>query len=69
MVVIFSDETPIDLIRALRPDVLVKGADYAVKNVVGFDVIKSYGGRVLLAELMPEHSTTATIAKLGRGGT
>jgi D-beta-D-heptose 7-phosphate kinase/D-beta-D-heptose 1-phosphate adenosyltransferase len=69
MVIIFSDETPINLIGALRPDVLVKGADYAVKNVVGFDLIKSYGGRVLLAELVPGHSTTATIAKLESDGT
>lgn len=64
MVIIFSDETPLKLIKELRPDVLVKGADYSVDTVVGADVVKSYGGRVVLAELSPGHSTTATIARL-----
>jgi D-beta-D-heptose 7-phosphate kinase / D-beta-D-heptose 1-phosphate adenosyltransferase len=64
MVIIFSDETPLKLIEELRPDVLVKGADYSVDTVVGADVVKSYGGRIVLAELSPGHSTTATIAKL-----
>jgi D-beta-D-heptose 7-phosphate kinase / D-beta-D-heptose 1-phosphate adenosyltransferase len=66
MVIIFSEETPIKLIEELRPDVLVKGADYTLRNVVGSDIVSSYGGRVLLAEIMPGHSTTGTIAKLGR---
>ena len=65
MVIIFSEETPITLIEELRPDVLVKGADYTLRNVVGSDIVKSYGGRVLLAEILPGHSTTETIAKLG----
>ncbi len=64
MVVIFSDETPLKLIEGLRPDVLIKGADYSIDNVVGADVVKSYGGRIVLAELSPGHSTTATIARL-----
>jgi len=68
MVIIFSHETPIKLIEELRPDVLIKGADYSVDDVVGADVVKSYGGRILLAELSPGHSTTATIAKLGSNG-
>jgi D-beta-D-heptose 7-phosphate kinase/D-beta-D-heptose 1-phosphate adenosyltransferase len=71
LVVLFGDEarendTPIALIEAIRPDVLVKGADYAVEQVVGADIVKSYGGRVLLAELAPGHSTTATIARMAR---
>lgn len=64
MVVIFGEDTPIDLIRALRPDVLIKGADYRVDEVVGADIVQSYGGRVLLADLKDGHSTTATIARL-----
>ncbi len=64
MVIIFSEETPLKLIEELRPDVLIKGADYSVDTVVGADVVKSYGGRIVLAELSPGHSTTATIAKL-----
>jgi D-beta-D-heptose 7-phosphate kinase/D-beta-D-heptose 1-phosphate adenosyltransferase len=64
LVVPFADETPIRLIRALRPDVLVKGADYTVKTVVGAAFVRGYGGTVLLAELKPGHSTTATVARL-----
>ena len=64
LVVPFGEETPIKLIRALRPDVLVKGADYTVKTVVGAPFVKSYGGRVVLAQLKAGHSTTATVARL-----
>jgi D-beta-D-heptose 7-phosphate kinase/D-beta-D-heptose 1-phosphate adenosyltransferase len=64
LVVPFGDETPIKLIHALRPDVLVKGADYTVKTVVGASFVQGYGGRVVLAELKPGHSTTATVARL-----
>lgn len=66
LVVIFSDDTPLDLIEALHPDVLVKGADYALDDVVGADLIQGYGGRVVLAELEPGHSTSATIARLNK---
>ena len=64
LVVIFGEDTPIDLIEALRPDVLVKGADYREDQVVGHDVVASYGGKVVLAVLEPNRSTTATIAKM-----
>ena len=64
MVVIFSEDTPLNLIEAIRPDVLVKGADYAVDQVVGADLVQGYGGNVLLAELTPGHSTSATIARI-----
>lgn len=66
LVVIFAEDTPIELIKVMRPDVLVKGADYSVSTVVGADFVQSYGGRVLLAELAPGHSTTATLARMGR---
>jgi len=71
LVVVFGDEpreadTPILLIEAIRPDVLVKGADYTEDKVVGADIVKSYGGKILLAELTPGQSTTATIARLAR---
>ena len=64
LVTVFSEDTPEALIAALRPDVLVKGADYTVDTVVGAELVKGYGGRVVLAELLPGHSTTATVAKL-----
>ncbi|MEC8164364.1 MAG: D-glycero-beta-D-manno-heptose 1-phosphate adenylyltransferase, partial [Pseudomonadota bacterium] len=65
-VVIFEEDTPIDLIRALKPDVLVKGADYMVDEVVGADDVKSWGGEVVLAEILDGHSTTETIRRLGK---
>jgi len=66
MVVIFTERTPLTLIKALKPDVLVKGADYDLKKVVGADVVKRYGGKVLLAKIVPGHSTSATIARIAK---
>jgi D-beta-D-heptose 7-phosphate kinase / D-beta-D-heptose 1-phosphate adenosyltransferase len=66
LIVIFEEDTPIALIRAVRPKVLVKGADYRLDEVVGADIVKRSGGDVLLAELMPGYSTTATIARVVR---
>lgn len=66
-VVSFGEDTPLRLIEALVPDVLVKGADYAVENVVGADVVMREGGRVVLAELVPGQSTTAVIARMKAG--
>jgi len=62
-VVIFSEDTPIDLIYALEPDVLVKGADYTFERVVGADFVTSRGGTVVLAELMDGHSTTNMVRR------
>ena len=67
LVVIFAEDTPLELIRALKPDVLVKGADYTIATVVGADAVQSWGGRVLLADLMAGHSTTATLKKIAAG--
>ena len=64
MVVIFSDETPLTLISTLKPDVLVKGANYTVETVVGADIVQANGGRVVLAELVAGQSTTNTIARM-----
>jgi D-beta-D-heptose 7-phosphate kinase/D-beta-D-heptose 1-phosphate adenosyltransferase len=54
------------LIKALRPEILVKGADYSVDQVVGGDLVAGWGGRVFLAELQAGHSTTATIARMNK---
>ncbi len=67
-VVIFDEDTPLSLIRRLRPDLLVKGADYRPDQVVGGEDVRSWGGEVLLADLVPKMSTTATIARIGRAG-
>ncbi|HVC62505.1 MAG TPA: D-glycero-beta-D-manno-heptose-7-phosphate kinase [Acetobacteraceae bacterium] len=64
LVVLFDQETPLELIRALRPDVLVKGADYTVDQVVGGDLVRGWGGRVLLVNLQQGHSTTGTIRRM-----
>ncbi|MDJ0386644.1 D-glycero-beta-D-manno-heptose-7-phosphate kinase [Roseomonas sp. E05] len=64
LVTIFEEDTPVELIRLLRPDVLVKGADYTVDQVVGADLLQEWGGVVKLAELLPGNSTTATVARL-----
>ena len=64
LVVTFDEDTPLELITYLRPDLLVKGADYTVENVVGAREVLSWGGDVFLADLREGHSTTATIARL-----
>jgi D-beta-D-heptose 7-phosphate kinase/D-beta-D-heptose 1-phosphate adenosyltransferase len=67
LVVPFDGDTPLDLIEALRPDVLVKGADYTVEGVVGGDRVRSWGGEVRLAEIVEGHSTTAALSRLRDG--
>jgi D-beta-D-heptose 7-phosphate kinase / D-beta-D-heptose 1-phosphate adenosyltransferase len=64
LVVLFEDDTPIDLIRLLKPDVLIKGADYSVETVVGAPDVIENGGRVFLAALSPGLSTTNTIKRM-----
>jgi D-beta-D-heptose 7-phosphate kinase/D-beta-D-heptose 1-phosphate adenosyltransferase len=60
----FSEETPIELIRQIKPDVLVKGADYEKQQVVGWDVVESCGGRVALAPLIDGRSTSSVIQRI-----
>ncbi len=62
--VLFENETPIELINAIRPDVLVKGADYRKEQVVGADLVESYGGRVHLAGLREGYSTSKLIQQM-----
>jgi len=61
--IIFDEDTPLDLIRAIRPDVLIKGADYTVENVVGSEIVLAYGGKVRLAPLEAGKSSTGIIRK------
>ena len=63
-VVIFSEDTPLNLIETLLPDVLVKGADYSVDNIVGADIVLQRGGRVILADLVSGQSTSGTLARV-----
>lgn len=66
LVVIFAEDTPLKLIEAIHPDLLAKGADYRIDQVVGADLVQRRGGRVLLVQLDPGHSTTATLARMRR---
>ena len=63
-VVVFADDTPLQLIETLQPDVLVKGADYTIATVVGADLVLARGGKVVLAELLSGHSTSETIKRV-----
>jgi D-beta-D-heptose 7-phosphate kinase/D-beta-D-heptose 1-phosphate adenosyltransferase len=63
--VIFDEPTPLEVLRAVRPDVLVKGADYRRDEVIGADFVESYGGRVHLAALREGYSTTRLLQRLG----
>jgi rfaE bifunctional protein nucleotidyltransferase chain/domain len=63
-VVIFPEDTPLAIIRALHPDVLIKGGDYAPADVVGRLEVEGWGGRLVIVPLSPGHSTTATIDSL-----
>jgi D-beta-D-heptose 7-phosphate kinase/D-beta-D-heptose 1-phosphate adenosyltransferase len=64
MVLVFSEETPIPLLELLKPDVLIKGGDYTIDEVVGADIVQAYGGEVKLANLIPGHSSTRVIARM-----
>jgi D-beta-D-heptose 7-phosphate kinase/D-beta-D-heptose 1-phosphate adenosyltransferase len=64
LVVVFDEATPLELINALRPTILVKGADYREDQVVGGAEVKSWGGRVVLIDLLPGRSTTGTIGRM-----
>ncbi len=65
-VTIFDGATPEKLIRAVKPDVLVKGADWKVEEIVGADFVRSCGGRVVRIPFIKGHSTTSVIEKIGR---
>ena len=68
LVVVFEEDTPLELIRQVRPAVLVKGGDYTRDKVVGRDVVEDAGGEVVLVDLVPGHSTTSMVARSGGPG-
>lgn len=63
-VIIFHEDTPLGLIKEIRPDVLVKGADWDKDSVVGKDIVKSYGGAVKLIKFLKGYSTTGILKKI-----
>jgi D-beta-D-heptose 7-phosphate kinase / D-beta-D-heptose 1-phosphate adenosyltransferase len=64
LVTVFDEDTPEALIGALQPDLLVKGANYTPEEVVGTEMVRGWGGRVMLAGLVPGHSTNATVERI-----
>lgn len=64
-VTIFDEDTPYQLIEAIKPDVLVKGGDYTVETVVGADLVQARGGRVVIVPLLAGRSTSGLLARLG----
>jgi len=66
LVVVFEQDTPLELIRRLHPKVLVKGGDYRREQVVGHDVVEADGGEVILVDLVPGHSTTGIVRRSAR---
>lgn len=64
LVVLFEEDTPLELVRSLRPDVIVKGGDYTVDSIVGASEVESWGGEVIVVPLTPGQSTTSIIEKL-----
>lgn len=64
LVIVFEEDTPIPLLEALRPDLLIKGGDYGIDGVIGAHIVQAYGGEVQVSRLVAGHSTTATIKKL-----
>lgn len=67
-VVIFDQDTPLELIQAIGPDVLVKGGDWTVDKIVGGEYVKNYGGEVLSLPLVEGRSTTALVERIRHGG-
>jgi len=63
-VVVFDEDTPLELITQLQPDVIVKGGDYTPETVVGADVVAAIGGRVVIVPLIEGQSTTSTIERM-----
>jgi rfaE bifunctional protein nucleotidyltransferase chain/domain len=66
-VVLFGEDTPLELLKVIKPNVLVKGGDYQVENIVGYDLVSSYGGQVISLPLVKGYSTTSIIKKISSG--
>ena len=65
-VVLFNQDNPLRLIKALKPDILIKGADWSKQKIIGADFVESYGGKVLTVKLVKGRSTSALIEKIVR---
>jgi rfaE bifunctional protein nucleotidyltransferase chain/domain len=65
-VILFDEDTPIELIKLVKPDFLVKGGDYKPENIVGHDIVTAYGGEVATIDLVEGYSTSSIINKMSQ---
>lgn len=63
-VILFDEDTPLELIRIVQPDILVKGSDYKPENIVGYEIVKAKGGKIVTFDLIQGFSTTSILHKL-----
>lgn len=63
-IVLFDEDTPYNLIKRIQPDVLIKGSDYSIKDIVGSDIVMAKGGKVITIDFIEGYSTTSIIEKL-----
>ena len=63
-VILFNEDTPIELIKNIQPDILIKGGDWTEDNIVGSDFVRSYNGIIKIIPYLPGYSTTETISKI-----
>jgi D-glycero-beta-D-manno-heptose 1-phosphate adenylyltransferase len=63
-VVLFNEDTPYELIKKVQPDILVKGGDYKIEDIVGYDLVKAKGGVIMTINLVEGYSTTGTLNKM-----
>ncbi|MCD6564311.1 MAG: D-glycero-beta-D-manno-heptose 1-phosphate adenylyltransferase [Bacteroidales bacterium] len=66
-IVLFDEETPYKLIKKISPDILVKGGDYKPEEIVGYDIVKDYGGEVKILDFIKGYSTSGIIEKINKG--
>jgi rfaE bifunctional protein nucleotidyltransferase chain/domain len=66
-VVMFGEDSPLELLKIIKPNILVKGGDYQIEAIVGFDLVSSYGGKVISLPLVKGYSTTSIIKRISSG--
>jgi D-glycero-beta-D-manno-heptose 1-phosphate adenylyltransferase len=66
-VVFFGEDTPLELIKTVQPDVLVKGSDYKPEEIVGYEVVKAEGGETITLDYLPGYSTSGLVEKIMKG--
>ena len=63
-VILFDEDTPYNLIKKIQPDILIKGSDYKIEDIVGYDIVQAKGGEVVTIDFIEGYSTTSIIEKL-----